>query len=390
MGKLKKIYDHLSKVPGSFETHYMFWASLPAIVTAIINLGIIYWMSKPSGLDHGLGLAAIGITTFCGILLSSSIFEEHRHGHGSVHAKDKVIVGKNVSDEIRGQLKGVEASKFSEKLDNLLKDAKTKDIDKTKIELVKDFKDKEKNSDFIFVDTKNAHKTESGSFIEGVIVGTGIMRKALAGSLVITYIVLIGLSFSAGSLDDAFKTEPESTPSTDAADATSSATPDQSILGAATNFIFSGKIMEEVFGQKSTPPLIENLKKKKKKSTHRTEIVKVPTPAETAKQKSIEELLLEKNPRTLVEHFTIVITAIVGFYFGSNTLKSYLDTRKEDLTRNKSKESDKEDSLKKILEQLKKVKPSDDDTYKAIKSLIEKGKLDDSKKKELQELLKKS
>jgi len=115
------------------KRNYLISASAVAIVTAFVSLKIIYWMNA-DGLDLGLGLASIGIVTFIGTILASSIFEEHRHDHN----------------------------------------------DKSK-----DNKEKSKNQ-----------------FLQDTIVGKGIMRKALAASLVMTYIVLIGMSYSDGSIEN--------------------------------------------------------------------------------------------------------------------------------------------------------------------------------------------
>ena len=100
-----------------------------AFFTAVANLTIIILMNTTDGLDLGLGLAAIGIITFFGVSLSSSIFEEHRHEHGN---------------------------------------------------------------------------KKKSNLISNIVVGKGIMRKGLAASLVMTYIVLIGFSFSAVTLADSF------------------------------------------------------------------------------------------------------------------------------------------------------------------------------------------
>ena len=224
------------------EERFMLWTTVVAFFTATASLIIISWMS--SGLDHGLGLAAIGIITFFGVTLSSSIFEEHRHDH-----KPK----------------------------------------------------------------QNAH------FISNVIVGTGIMRKGLAASLVITYIVLIGFSFSTGTLYN---------PIDGGDDKDTISTGD----GDNTNSTGAGDVRTQ------SPDININLENIG--ITNIQEYDKIQIKKTNQSSNSIEELMLAKEPSTLVEHFTIVISVVIGFYFGSNTLAALLKARKEDKT---------SDDLSKIL-----------------------------------------
>jgi len=230
---------------------FMLWTTIVAALTAGANLFIIFWMSgsnpfvemiinfvlKPTeldskltltALDPGLGLAAIGIMTFFGVSLSSSIFEEHRHKHENKHE--------------------------NEQKDNP---------------------------------------------ILNIIAGKGIMRKGLASSLVMTYIVLIGLSFSAGTLDNPFSD------------------------GDDTNNVNETSLNNSTV-QSSSKDVITNIVIK---DIVKFDSMKVTTTNQTSN--SIEEVILEKEPSTLVQHFTIVISVVIGFYFSSNIITAYLKTRKE-------------------------------------------------------------
>ncbi|MCV0430646.1 hypothetical protein [Nitrosopumilus sp.] len=307
--------------PQTVENHYLFFTSLIAIVTGIANLSVIYCMSLEKGITEGLGLAAIGIITFWGTLVASSVFEEHRHDHGIAHAPDKIIVGKNVDDSIKEKLRSIRDQEGRQDFEKNIGThfstfTKTNDSDKLKKDILKEFS-LTKNP-FVFVDKKNPKKDESGNFVENVIVGTGIMRKSLAASLVITYIVLIGLSLSAGTLDDSIK-EPEN-----------SSASKQSILGAASYYVMSGQILKSAFGANLSTELSETIEMSESSDTHQKSTVTKLEKQNSEGTKSPEQILLEKDPKTLIEHFTIVVTAVVGFYFGSNTLNALLKARKED------------------------------------------------------------
>lgn len=213
-----------SETKSWFESHYMALTSFVAFLTALTNLAIIYCMSI-NRLDLGLGLAAIGIITFFGVSLSSSIFEEHRHEHGN----------------------------------------------------------KKKNN-----------------LIPNIIAGKGIMRKGLAASLVMTYIVLIGFSFSAGTLDNSLRAD------------------------TIAN-IYNGTSLDRYLEIKNQSPDIDI-------NISEIGIISSGVSKTDSSSKSIEELLLAKEPSTLVQHFTIVISVVIGFYFGSSALSALLKSRKERLT----------------------------------------------------------
>jgi len=221
-----KIVNGVCQVKKSwFQRNYMLTTSAVALATALTNLKIIYWMNVTDGLDLGLGLAAIGIITFFGVSLSSSIFEEHRHKHG------------------------------------------------------------------------NEQKT---NLIPNIIAGKGIMRKGLAASLVLTYIVLIGFSFSAGTLDNSLRAD------------------------TIAN-IYNGTSLDRYLEIKNQSPDIDI-------NISEIGIISSGVTKTDSSSKSIEEMLLAKEPSTLVQHFTIVISVVIGFYFGSSALTTLLKSRKERLT----------------------------------------------------------
>jgi len=269
-----ELVDGICQVKKSwFQRNYMLTTTIVAALTAIGNLFIIFWMSghnpfaemiinyvaklfaldpglKLTALDPGLGLGAIGIMTFFGVSLSSSIFEEHRHKHGN---------------------------------------------------------------------------EQNGNLISNVIVGKGIMRKGLAASLVMTYIVLIGLSFSAGNLYTSFSDVDDT---------------NNNINGTnndANNF--SGTVLNNstiIINSYNVDPNIEI-----------KDIVTL-----GAKVKSIEDSILAKESNSLVQHFTIVISLVIGFYFSANFLTAYINARKEDKTSNDLSKINLESLPKRTLEDL--------------------------------------
>ena len=232
----------------SLHNYYMFYTTLVAALTAGVNLFIIFWMSgynpfvkmifeevfdtelKLISLDYGLGLAAIGIITFFGVSLSSSIFEKYK--------------------------------------------------DKPKTETV-----------------------SSENLVSRVVIGKGIMRKAIAASLVMTYIVLIGLSFSAGSLNNSLS----GSDSEDDSDDSTTKVP----IFSNSNDVNTNIVIKDIVT---------------------FDKIKVTTTNETSK--SLQEVMLEKEPDTLVEHFTMVISVVIGFYFSSNILNAVLKSRNEGKTLN--------------------------------------------------------
>ena len=62
-----------------------------------------------------------------------------------------------------------------------------------------------------------------------------------------------------------------------------------------------------------------------------SEIVKFPSI--TNKLKSTEGVVLVKDSNSLVQHFTILISIVIGFYFGSNALNAYLKSKNQQLNK---------------------------------------------------------
>jgi len=240
----------------------MFYTTFVAALTAATNLGIIFCMNS-YGLDRGLGLAAIGIVTFFGVSLSSSIFEKY---------KDKPKSETKLNDNL----------------------------------------------------------------ISRIVIGKGIMRKGLAASLIMTYIVLIGLSFSAGTLDNSLGTENE----TEKISGNGKTPTDETSLGS---------------NNANVATTLKNIGITNIQDYDKIKVITNQT------SKSLEELILEKEPDTLVQHFTIVISVIIGFYFGSNTLAALLKARKEDKPIDNSSEILKVRLIKGEIEE---------EEYKKLKDLI--------------------
>jgi len=271
-------------------------------------------------LDKGLGLAAIGVVTFFGTAVSSSIFEEHRHSHGTEYS-NKVFVGKDVSEKTRERIKDL---RF-EPVKNAIEEAKKANWTKESQKRIRD--EYEKEVEFTIVKPEEPSRDDDGNFIHGVIAGTGIMRKALAASLVITYIVLIGFSYSEGTLYVQI-----------------AGTGDNQTQTIAPSHI----LLNQTVHNNGT--------------------------------EEITEKLLDKNYTTLIQHFTIVVSVVIGFYFGSNAFSAYLNKMKE--STNDGDEIKKKIDLQQdtIKEMLGKMDPaSDNNKLERFKELYEKLKEETSK-----------
>ncbi len=240
------------------QKHYMVSTSIVAAITGGINLFIIFWMSGSNpivetiieevfdfeftlfALDFGLGLAAIGVNTFVGVSLSSSIFEEHRHGHG---------------------------------------------------------------------------KKPRSHFIQDALVGTGIMRKALAASLVMTYIVLIGMSYSGGSIDNLWDNGLlNNTSSTGVLNNSSSS--------VSTIYTFNITTLNNSTIMINSHNPIPNIGIK--------DIVKFG--AIDNGLKSAGGAIIVKDSNSLVEHFTAIVSIVIGFYFSTNIISAYIKSKKTQLS----------------------------------------------------------
>lgn len=240
------------------DRNYMLSTTAVAALTAGVNLFIIFWMSgsnptvekiiekifgewfELSALDFGLGLAAIGIITFFGMSLSSSIFEEHRHGH---------------------------------------------------------------------------KKKQENHFIQDALIGKGIMRKALASSLVLTYIVLIGMSYSDGSIDNLF--DKGFLNNTSSVGSLNNST---SVGSTVYNFEIASLNNSSIMINSRN--VIPNIGIK--------DIVTFDTIGDKIKSTGGATVVTESN--SLVQHFTTIVSIVVGFYFTANITSAIIKSRKKQLS----------------------------------------------------------
>ncbi len=226
----------------------MIYTSIVAALIAIVNLTIICFMNTDKGLDLGLGLAAIGITTFVGITVSSSIFEEHRHDHKKSSDHNEKSSGDNKKSS--------------------------------------DHNEKSKNQ-----------------FLQDTIVGKGIMRKALAASLVMTYIVLIGMSYSDGSIDNLWE---------------------KGIIANSTSMGTNGTHIHITDSANST--IIIN-SHNSSPDIDIKDIVSI-----DGKLKAVSATAQATPSNSLVQHFTTIVSIVIGFYFGSNMVTAAINSRKKQLS----------------------------------------------------------
>lgn len=286
--RLKKIsekVDTLIALPtkrdeSQLEKHYMISTSIVATLTGIVNLTIIFLMNLDkkldlgfgsiTELDLGLGLAAIGITTFVGITVSSSIFEEHRHDHNKK--------------------------------------------------------------------SKDHNEKSQNQFLQDTIVGKGIMRKALAASLVMTYIVLIGMSYSDGSIDNLWEKR------------------------IITNSTSMGTNGTHIYITDSANSTIMINSKNVSPDIDIKDIVRI-----DGKLKAISATAQATPSNSLVQHFTTIVSIVIGFYFGSNMVTAAINSKKKQL------------SAKEILDIRLAAGTIEDDDYTKKRDLI-KDKSQSSKK----------
>lgn len=179
-------------------------------------------------ISNGIGLAMVGIVTFFGMLIVSSFFEEHRHEHASNSKKEGSQNTSNATEKM----------------------------------------------------------------VEKVVAGKGIMRKAIASSLIIVYIIVIGLYVDSGELSEPLATM-ETTTSESQKSPENSTKDSEGGLTDSVGFAALQLVQDEGGGSE---PETEEEKQK-----------------ETEAKKPAKQI-----PRSLLEHFTIVVTAIVIFYFGSD------------------------------------------------------------------------
>jgi len=189
-------------------------------------------------ITNGIGIAMVGIITFFGMLMVSSFFEEHRHEHASNSKKEG----------------------------------------------------------------SQNRSTATQKMVEKVVAGKGIMRKAIASSIIIVYIIVVGLYLENGELNQPFPGV-ETTTSESQKSPETSTKASEGGLTDSVGFASLQLIQDEGGGSE---PETEEEKQKE---------------GETKKEKQKEgeaEKPAKQIPRSLLEHFTIVVTAIVIFYFGSD------------------------------------------------------------------------
>lgn len=208
-----------------FDKYYIGITTSIGIFIAFINSILLYKIDSDY-ISSGIGLAMVGIVTFFGMLIASSVFEEHRHHHTNKPNKD-VSRSQNQPD-------------LSEKI------------------------------------------------VANVIAGNGIMRKAIASSLIIVYIIVIGLYIENGELNEPFPRI--ETPTSDSQESTMSGTTTDSINTSTLQLIQDND---------------DGIKPMTKSGNQTT---KVEESNETAKP----------IPQSLIEHFTTVITTVIVFYFGTD------------------------------------------------------------------------
>lgn len=227
---------------GLLHNHYLLVTSLVAILTAISALGILGLMNSTeisvSGITIieienkigiGIGIGMVGIIMFFGMLVASSIFEEHRHDH---------------------------------------------------------------NED------ENARPSDDA--MNNLFAGKGIMRKALAGSLIITYIIVIGLYAEAGELDAPL-----------VVNATQAKTTDVTMTSQSTQSLASSN-------------------------------------NSTNNGQTEPEKIQERIPKSLLEHFTIVVSIMIGFYFGTDMLSKWMKAKYPETGKGKNVTKEMVDKINKL------------------------------------------
>lgn len=163
---------HLHKLLATgIGKHFMAWTSGVAITAGVACLLVIYCMAYHE-LDKGLGFASIGIITFFGVAVSSSIFEEHRHNHGSENP-NTVFVGKDVPEEVRNRIKDARFAPLKDTIENykrVLTEGNAEQIGNAWQKIQEEY---DKETPYTIVNPKDPTKDDDGNFLYGVIAGTG-------------------------------------------------------------------------------------------------------------------------------------------------------------------------------------------------------------------------
>lgn len=219
-----------------FDDHYIAITTSIGISVAFIDSILLFLMNSAS-ISNGIGLAMVGIVTFFGMLIASSVFEEHRHSHSQSPNQPN-----------------------------------------------------------------SSEKT-----VANLIAGKGIMRKAIASSLIVVYIIVIGLYIENGELNEPFPGF--ETPTSDRQElAGNSLTSESNVeLTDSFNVVALELIQDNDGGPKSET-----------KSGNETE---------TSAKGEESNKIAKPIPRSLLEHFTTVITAVVIFYFGSDIASNWFKSK---------------------------------------------------------------
>lgn len=282
---------YYKKKSSHLEAHYLAWTTGIGIGVASIDLFLLHLMNS-SSVTNGIGLAMVGIVTFFGMLLASSVFEEHRHHHSSKPKKD-----------------GTQSQN------------KLSVIDKT---------------------------------LANVVAGKGIMRKAVAGSLIVVYIILIGLYADNGELNEPFPGIETSVPANQESEGTS-LTPDSDVELTGTIGVTTLQLIQDNGGESESETNEEETKTNEEGKETKTS------------EKEEDSEPTKPIPRSLLEHFTTVITVIIGFYFGSSIVTKWLQSKygKDETTGNETPENG-EPQKNEIQKKLVKIEKRIDKIEKKI------------------------
>lgn len=232
---------------GFVYEHYLAITTIIGIVVAALDGAVLYLMHLDS-ISDGIGIALVGVFTFFGMMIASSVFEEHRHAH----------------------------------------------TPKTK-----------KNG------TTNTSRTQSAleKAASTAVAGKGIMRKAIASSLIIVYIILIGMYVENGELNEPFPGVDTSAPSEQDDSETNSATDSDTELTSSVNTAALQLIQDD----SDTTPETED----GEETENSDESTDDNESADTTKP----------IPRSLMEHFSTVITVMIVFYFSSGILSEWFKSK---------------------------------------------------------------
>lgn len=327
-----------------------------AIFTAFSNImfliGVAAW-----NLNEGIALAAVGVVTFFGVLVASSVFEEHRHDHRNPLMPNSVFVGKNIDPATRTSIETIvnTASASASNFTKFLALAKFNKLnDNTRNEIVTEFNNELKKPRFSVVDTNQLKQEQSSTnFIQNIIVGKGILRKALASSLILTYVLLIGFSFDAQTLDDQFVQSPDTddadaiTPDANDSSTDSESTPSET-LGTSSNSIYFVDMHDSTSSD----------------TTDETD----DTTDKTTETGDNSSKILDKDPQSLLQHFTIVVSLVIGFYFGTNIVTTLVQN-------SKASKDTLSDAIRNLETKLDTLNPASDQSklsqYKSLQGQLE-------------------